>query len=125
MALFPRRHDTRYLRVKADRCVLPGNASSGAQQAGDREEHHEPTSFQNFKAACRKWVNPGRNSMSAPLPFCSPLRRQVGDMLITDNWDLLDYRIGKRKQLIRNIETDRLSRLDVDDQLELGRLFNR
>ena len=38
---------------------------------------------------------------------------------------LLDHRIGKREHLIRNIEVDRLRGFDIDNQLELGRLFNR
>lgn len=38
---------------------------------------------------------------------------------------LFNHRIGKREQLIWNIEADCLRRLGVDDQLELGRLFNR
>jgi hypothetical protein len=38
---------------------------------------------------------------------------------------LLDDRVGEREQLVWNIEAYRLRGLDIDDQLELGRLFNR
>ena len=38
---------------------------------------------------------------------------------------LLYDRVGEREQLVWNIEAYRLRGLDIDDQLELGRLFNR
>jgi hypothetical protein len=38
---------------------------------------------------------------------------------------LLNDRVGEREQLVWNIEAYRLRGLDIDDQLELGRLFNR
>src|SRR6516162_5568847 len=35
-----------------------------------------------------------------------------------------DHLVGKRNQLVRNLDAKRLGRLQVDDQLELGRLLN-
>jgi hypothetical protein len=38
---------------------------------------------------------------------------------------LLDHLVGAREQHGRNVETQRFRRLQVDDKLEFGRLFNR
>jgi hypothetical protein len=38
---------------------------------------------------------------------------------------LFDHRVGEREQLIGNIKAYRLRGFDIQDQLELGRLFNR
>src|SRR5438105_1940154 len=38
---------------------------------------------------------------------------------------LFDHLVGEREQLVWNIEVERPRRLDVDDQLELGRLHDR
>src|SRR2546427_2333718 len=37
----------------------------------------------------------------------------------------LDHLVGKRKQLVRHREAERLGGFEIDDQLELGRLFDR
>ncbi len=39
--------------------------------------------------------------------------------------DLFDHLVGERKQLRRHIETERLDRLQIDDELEFRRQQNR
>ncbi len=38
---------------------------------------------------------------------------------------LFDHRVGEREQLVGNIKAYRLRGFEIEDQLELGRLFNR
>jgi len=38
---------------------------------------------------------------------------------------LLDHLVGAREQLIRDIEAERLGRLDVDYELKFGRQYDR
>ena len=39
--------------------------------------------------------------------------------------DLLDHLVGEREQSVRHVEAEHSGRLNVDDQLEFGRLHNR
>jgi hypothetical protein len=41
------------------------------------------------------------------------------------SWSLLDHLVGGDEQLVRHGEAERPGRLDVDDELELGRLYDR
>jgi hypothetical protein len=60
------------------------------------------------------------------VPYLSPtLRRLNRDQALPGAFHLFDHLVGAGKQGYRWLEPKRLSRLEVDDQFELGGCLNR
>ena len=49
----------------------------------------------------------------------------IGDLSRCSNVQLLDHLVGKREQLVGNRQAERFGSLQIDDEGELGRLFDR
>jgi hypothetical protein len=49
----------------------------------------------------------------------------IGDLSRCSNVQLLDHLVGKREQLVGNRQAERFGSLQIDNEGELGRLFDR
>jgi hypothetical protein len=54
-----------------------------------------------------------------------PLRANTGPEQLQQKSQLFDHLVGKRQQPVRHLDAERSRRLEVDHQLELGRLRDR
>jgi hypothetical protein len=91
-----------------------------------------------MRSPCRKWVNRcvSIEAQRRPMSVVSPIGDKLGRSrfvrfvpLATNapqqTAQLLDHLVGQRYQFGRHTEAESPCRLEVDDQFELGRLYDR